>query len=72
MITEREAMVIRLRYGIGGIGERTQQQVADALNLSYQRVQQIEREALIKLRRSEKLESYWRADAEDNSARCMP
>ena len=63
-------MVIRLRYGIGGISEHTQQQVADVLNLSYQRVQQIEREALTKLRRSKKLESYW--IAENTSARCMP
>ena len=59
MISDQESIVIRLRFGIGGIGERTLQQVADALNMTKQRVHQIEKAALKKLSRSEKLRGYW-------------
>ena len=59
MISDQESLVIRLRFGIGGIGERTLQQVADALNMTKQRVHQIEKAALKKLSKSEKLRSYW-------------
>ena len=58
-LTEREAMVIRLRFGIGGLGERTLKQVADAMMLTEPRVHALEKAALKKLRRSEKLRSYW-------------
>ena len=60
MISDQESLVIRLRFGIGGIGERTLQQVADALNVSRQRAQQIEKQALKKLSKSEALKDYWR------------
>ena len=56
---EQEAMVIRLRFGLEGIGERTLQEVADAMNITKQRVHQIEQAAIEKLKRSEKLRSYW-------------
>jgi RNA polymerase primary sigma factor len=59
VISDQESIVLRLRYGIGGIGERTLQQVADALNMTKQRVHQIEKAALKKLSKSEKLRSYW-------------
>ena len=59
MITDQESLVIRLRFGIGGIGERTLQQVADALNMTKQRVHQIEKAALKKLSKSEKLRGYY-------------
>ena len=58
-LTEKEAMVIRLRFGIGGIGERTLKEVAAAMLLSEPRVHAIEKAALRKLKRSEKLRSYW-------------
>ena len=58
MISDQESIVIRLRFGIGGIGERTLQQVADALNMTKQRVHQIEKAALKKLSKSDKLKSY--------------
>ncbi|OGM96197.1 hypothetical protein A2532_01080 [Candidatus Wolfebacteria bacterium RIFOXYD2_FULL_48_11] len=46
----REAKVIRLRFGIGRKGEaQTLQQIADALNISKERVRQIEASALQKL-----------------------
>jgi len=52
-------MVIRLRFGIGGYDERTLQQVADAMLISAARVHKLEKSALNKLRKSEKLKSYW-------------
>jgi RNA polymerase primary sigma factor len=58
VISDQESIVIRLRFGIGGIGERTLQQVADALNMTKQRVHQIEKAALKKLSKSDKLKSY--------------
>ena len=58
MISDQESIVIRLRFGICGIGERTLQQVADALNMTKQRVHQIEKAALKKLSKSDKLKSY--------------
>ena len=59
VLTDNEAMVIRLRFGIGGYDERTLQQVADALMLSESRIRAIEKAALNKLRRSDTLRSYW-------------
>lgn len=59
LISDQESLVIRLRFGLGGLGERTLQQVADALSMSKQRVHQIEKSALKKLSKSEKLRSYW-------------
>lgn len=49
-LTEREREVIRRRYGIEG-DAKTLQQVGDALNLSRERVRQIELSALKKLRK---------------------
>lgn len=58
-LTKNEAMVIRLRFGLGGLGERTLKEVAAALMLSESRIRAIEKTALSKLRRSETLRSYW-------------
>ena len=46
----RKAAVLRLRYGLGGEGPLTLQQVGDRLGLTRERVRQIERDALQKLR----------------------
>jgi DNA-directed RNA polymerase sigma subunit (sigma70/sigma32) len=57
-LTDNEAMVIRLRFGIGGIKERTLQEIADGMSITKQRVHQIEQAALEKLKKSEKLRGY--------------
>lgn len=49
-LPEREAEVIRLRYGLGGHGQRTLEEVGARLSLSRERARQIERDALRKLR----------------------
>lgn len=60
MIGETEAKVIKMRFGLDGMVEHTLQQVADALDVSKQRVHQIEQAALKKMSSSEVLRSFWR------------
>ena len=50
VLDEREQKVIRMRYGLDDGVEHTQSEVADHLNLSRQRVSQIENKALLRLR----------------------
>ena len=48
-LTERERMIIKLRYGIGGEQEMTQREVASLLGISRSYVSRIEKKALSKL-----------------------
>jgi RNA polymerase sigma factor (sigma-70 family) len=48
----REALVLRLRFGLDGAVERTLQQIADRLGVTRERVRQIEARAIEKLRES--------------------
>ncbi|RME76154.1 MAG: RNA polymerase sigma factor RpoD/SigA [Planctomycetota bacterium] len=48
-IPDRDAAVLRMRYGIGGGEPMTLQQIGDRIHLSRERVRQIENEALRKL-----------------------
>ena len=59
VISDTEAKVIRMRFGLDGMVEHTLQQVADAIGVSKQRVHQIEQAALKKMSRSDKLRSFW-------------
>ncbi len=49
-LTAREARVLRLRYGLDDGQERTLQEVATKFGLSRERIRQVERDALAKLR----------------------
>jgi RNA polymerase primary sigma factor len=49
-LTVREAMILRLRYGLEGAQTHTLGQIGKKLGLSRERIRQIEREALAKLR----------------------
>ena len=51
-LTDREALVLRLRFGIGTDHEYTLQEIGDRLGVSRERVRQVEGIALAKLRRS--------------------
>jgi RNA polymerase primary sigma factor len=51
-LTEREALILRLRFGIGTDHEHTLQEIGDRLGVSRERVRQMEGMALEKLRRS--------------------
>jgi RNA polymerase nonessential primary-like sigma factor len=60
-LDEREQQVIRLRYGLDDGQPRTLDQIGKLFGLSRERVRQIEREVMVKLRqgdRAEKLRSY--------------
>ena len=60
MISETEAKVIKMRFGLEGMTEHSLQQVADSMGVTKQRVHQIEQAALKKMSSSEKLRSFWR------------
>ncbi len=60
-LTEREAEVIRMRFGLDGRGDRTLEEVGDRLQVTRERIRQIESRALRKLQDPEtggKLRSY--------------
>lgn len=49
-LPEREAEIIRMRFGIGGGSQRTLEEIGARLSLSRERARQLERDALRKLR----------------------
>ncbi len=49
-LSPREAQVLRMRFGIGGINECTLEEVGQRFNVSRERIRQIEQEALQRLR----------------------
>ena len=63
-LTPREQQVLRMRFGMGGAREHTLEEVGRALSLTRERIRQIERAALDKLRAREsrvELRSYLEA-----------
>ena len=56
VLSDREAEVIRMRFGIGIADEMTLQQIGDAIGVTRERVRQIEASALSKLRNSSRYE----------------
>ena len=60
-LTEREAKVIRMRFGIGMNNDHTLEEVGKQFDVTRERIRQIEAKALRKMRhptRSERLRSY--------------
>jgi hypothetical protein len=49
-LAPREERVLRLRFGLGGIGEHTLEEVGEMLGVGRERIRQIENKALRKLR----------------------
>jgi RNA polymerase primary sigma factor len=49
-LTPREQRIVSMRFGIGGSGEHTLQQVAMEFGVTRERIRQIEAKALAKLR----------------------
>ncbi|MEM1305728.1 MAG: sigma-70 family RNA polymerase sigma factor, partial [Planctomycetota bacterium] len=46
---EREATILRLRFGLGGVEPKTLKEIGEQLGLTRERVRQIETEALAKM-----------------------
>lgn len=57
-LTPREAAIIRLRYGLQGADSHTLKEVGEIFNLSRERIRQVEKSALSKLRRSRRLSEF--------------
>ncbi len=57
-LTPREAAVIRLRFGLQGSDPHTLKELSDLFNLSRERIRQVEKAALSKLRRNRRLGEY--------------
>lgn len=49
-LTPREERVIRMRFGIGGIGAHTLEEIGQTFDLSIERIRQIQAKALRKLK----------------------
>jgi RNA polymerase sigma factor (sigma-70 family) len=54
-LPQREACILKLRFGLGKEGERTLEEVGERFNVSRERVRQLENKALRKLRRNKEL-----------------
>ncbi|MBV9945377.1 MAG: sigma-70 family RNA polymerase sigma factor [Myxococcales bacterium] len=64
-LTPREATIIRLRFGLGGAGEHSLEQVGERFGVTRERIRQIEAKALARLRlRAGDLESFLEGRAE--------
>ncbi len=50
-LTEREALIVRLRYGLDAHEPQSLQDIGDLLGVSRERVRQLEKQAFAKLRR---------------------
>ncbi len=59
ILTEREYQVLVLRYGLYGNKIQTQKETAKVLNVTYQRIQQLESKALRKLRNHCKIQKLY-------------
>jgi RNA polymerase primary sigma factor len=51
-LTDREARILRMRFGIGQPNDHTLEEIGQAFGLTRERIRQIEEKALSKLRRS--------------------
>ncbi|MBU2547996.1 MAG: sigma-70 family RNA polymerase sigma factor [Proteobacteria bacterium] len=62
-LSERERQILSMRFGLGDLGPCTLEEVGQSLNISRERVRQLEKRALNRLRQSperRKMKSYFR------------
>jgi len=61
-LTEREAQILKMRFGLGGFRQHTLKELGEIFDLTRERIRQIQKGALRKLRQSnirEKIEHYY-------------
>ena len=64
-LTPREASIVRMRFGLGGAGERTLEQVGEKFGVTRERIRQIEAKAIARLKlRASNLRSFLEGSAE--------
>ncbi len=64
-LTPREATIIRMRFGLGGGGEHSLEQVGERFGVTRERIRQIEAKALARLKlRARNLESFLEGKAD--------
>ena len=63
-LTDRHKKIIIFHYGLDGEKPKSLQEIADLFGLSRERIRQIEREALRKLKQSKELQSGYAFDIE--------
>lgn len=51
-LNEREQMVVKYHYGLGGVAQKTLEEIGELFNVTRERVRQVELEAIAKLRSS--------------------
>lgn len=68
-LTEREELVMRLRFGLDNEGGKTLNEIGDTLGLSRERIRQIEAKAMQKLKLDGDLRAVWSDDEEQPSMR---
>jgi RNA polymerase sporulation-specific sigma factor len=50
-LSQREREIIVMRFGLGGIEERTQKEVADLMGISQSYISRLEKRIILRLRR---------------------
>ncbi|HLK40585.1 MAG TPA: sigma-70 family RNA polymerase sigma factor [Polyangiaceae bacterium] len=64
-LTPREASILRMRFGLGGAGEQTLEQVGEQFGVTRERIRQIEAKAMARLKlRASNLRSFLEGSAE--------
>lgn len=58
-LSEREARILKLRFGLGDEGEKTLEEVGEIFNVSRERIRQLENKALRKLRKNKELKTLF-------------
>ncbi len=61
LLPARDAQVIRYRFGLGGYERRSLQEIGEIFQITKERVRQIEKKALLRIRscaRQHRLDSY--------------
>ncbi|HVY95056.1 MAG TPA: sigma factor-like helix-turn-helix DNA-binding protein, partial [Bryobacteraceae bacterium] len=59
LLTPTEEQIVRMRFGIGCEREHTHQEIAQHVNLSRERVRQVEEQALRRVRDTDEARRLW-------------